>query len=97
MDQLSAEADKLKPEELVDIVVSTLRSVLDDENFVNRTEERVRQVLDEAGDGTLRAWLDEVGLTEVWTESTTELIADRLQAVVHTSEFETWWTQLFVP
>ena len=95
MDQLASEADKLNPEELVDIVISTVRSILDDPEFISRTEERIAQVLEEAGDGTLRAWLDEVGLTEVWTQSTTELIADRLTAVVNTDAFEAWWVELF--
>jgi len=97
MDEIASEADKLDPEALVDIVVKTLRSAVSSEDFVSRTEERIAIVLDEAGDGTLGAWLDEVGLTEVWVDSTTELIADRLKAVVQTPGFETWWGGLFQP
>ena len=51
-------------------------------------------VLDETGDGTLAAWLEEVGLLEVWTDTTTDFIAQRLQAVVATPGFEAWWTDL---
>jgi hypothetical protein len=97
MDELAAEADKMDPEALVEIVVSTLRSAVSSDDFVRRTEERIAVVLDETGDGTLGAWLDEVGLTDVWVDSTTELIGDRLKAVVQTPDFEDWWAGLFQP
>jgi hypothetical protein len=31
----------------------------------------------------------------VWTETTAELIASRLQAVVQTDDFTGWWEDLF--
>ena len=31
----------------------------------------------------------------MWEDSTTELITQRLQAVVHTDRFEAWWADLF--
>ena len=65
------------------------------EDIVARLEARIETVLDEAGDGTLGAWLDEVGLREVWTDTTTELVADRLRAVVGSERFESWWLTLF--
>jgi hypothetical protein len=43
----------------------------------------------------LGAWLDEVGLRDVWADSTAELVAQRLQAVAHTEPFERWWEELF--
>lgn len=92
---LAGEADKLRPEEVVDVVVAALRSAVQAEDFVARTEQRISQVLAEAGDGTLGAWLDEVGLGEVWTDTTTELVASRLRAVVVTEAFEAWWADLF--
>lgn len=92
---LIGEAEKLGPEDAVDVVVAALRSAVAEDDFVERTEERVARVLDEAGDGTLGAWLDEVKLREVWSETTTELVTQRLQAVVETDAFVTWWTALF--
>jgi hypothetical protein len=97
MKNVVAEADKLDPETLVEILITTLRTAVSQEDFVTKTEERIAIVLEEAGDGTLGAWLDEVGLTDVWVESTTELIADRLKAVVKTPSFEDWWSGLFEP
>lgn len=93
--ELATEADKLKPETAVDIVVAAVRSAIDQEDFVDRAESRIQKVLAEAGDGTLGAWLEEVGLREVWADTTTELVADRLQAVVRTESFERWWEALF--
>ncbi|MEQ1500852.1 MAG: hypothetical protein ABMB14_01410 [Myxococcota bacterium] len=92
---LATEADKLKPETAVDVVVGAIRAAVDRPEFVDQAEERIRKVLDEAGDGTLGAWLADVGLAEVWTETTTELVTDRLRAVVDTEPFEAWWAALF--
>ena len=96
-EHVAAEADKLDPEALVEILVSALRNAVAQDDFVTKTEERIAVVLEETGDGTLGAWLDEVGLADVWVESTTELIADRLKAVVETEPFEEWWSGLFEP
>ncbi|MEZ4238119.1 MAG: hypothetical protein R3F59_18625 [Myxococcota bacterium] len=93
--ELAGEADKLKPEQAVDVVVAAVRAAVSDDAFVEQTEERVAKILEEAGDGTLGAWLDEVGLREVWTDTTTELVSDRLRAVVGTERFEAWWLALF--
>ena len=88
--ELAQEADKLNPEDLVDVVVGTLRSLVHQEHFVEQTAERVERAFDEVGDGTLGDWLTEVGLMDVWVESTRQLVARRLQAVVKTEAFETW-------
>ena len=93
--RLAIEADKLHPEELVDVVLGALRAEAAAEDFVDRTEQRVAAALDSAGDGTLGAWLDEVGLRQVWQDTTTELVAGRLKAVVRTPGFESWWRGLF--
>ncbi len=93
--ELASEGDKLHPEDIVELVVATVRAWVADPDFVERTEQRVALLLDETGDGTLAAWLDEVGLRDVWSETTTELVAGRLRAVVGTSGFETWWSGLF--
>jgi hypothetical protein len=92
---LATEADKLKPETAVDVVVAAVRSAVGQPDFVARTEARMAKILDEAGDGTLGAWLGEVGLERVWTDTTTELVADRLRAVVTTERFAAWWVGLF--
>lgn len=94
IEELAAEADKLRPEDIIDVVVAALRSAVAAEDFVDRTEERIARILEETGDGTLGAWLDEVGLRDVWTQTTTELVAARLAAVVHTDAFEAWWGRL---
>jgi hypothetical protein len=92
--ELAGEADAMNPEEIVDIVVQALKSAVSADDFVDRTTERMQAVLDEAGDGTLAAWLDEVGLTDVWTDTTVELVTARLAAVVTTDDFVTWWSDL---
>ncbi|MCB9674136.1 MAG: hypothetical protein H6737_03415 [Alphaproteobacteria bacterium] len=92
--ELVGELDKARPMELVDVVLGGVRAAISEEGFVDRAEERIAQVLDEAGDGTLGAWLDEVQLREVWAQTTTELVAQRLTAVVQTPAFEAWWREL---
>jgi len=94
LSRLTEEADKLDPEEIVDLVITAIRSLVSAEDFVDRTEARVRSVLDEAGDGTLGDWLDEVGLAEVWAETTTDLVVGRLRAVVVGEAFAAWWEDL---
>jgi hypothetical protein len=93
--ELAGEADKLKPETAVDVVVGAIRSAVGQPDFVDRAEHRIAAILSEAGDGTLGAWLDEVGLRDVWSDTTAELVTDRLRAVVRTDGFETWWEELF--
>lgn len=93
--ELATEAGKMQPEEVVGVVVGAVRSSVSDPAFVEKTTQRVSAVLDGAGDGTLGAWLAEVGLLDVWTETTTELVADRLKAVVATPAFDTWFEGLF--
>lgn len=92
--EFAQEFDKVRPLELVDVVVAALHAAAAEPDFVDRTTERIQLVLDEAGDGTLGDWLEEVGLSEVWSETTTDLVAQRLQAVVRTDDFEQWWTEL---
>jgi hypothetical protein len=92
--QLVREADKARPMEIVDVVLAGVRSAVSAPDFVDRAEEGIARVLAEAGDGTLGAWLDEVGLRDVWAQTTTELVAQRLQAVVRTDGFEAWWRDL---
>lgn len=91
---LASEADKLKPETAVDVVVAAVRGAISEPDFVPRMEERIAKILSETGDGTLGAWLAEVGLEEVWSETTTELVSQRLAAVVRTERFEAWWDDL---
>jgi hypothetical protein len=95
--ELADEADKLEPEVAMDVVVAAIRSMLAAPDFRDRLEERIAQLLDESGDGTLGAWLGEVGLEQVWRDTTTELVRDRLAAVVGTDPFEAWWRGLFAP
>lgn len=93
--ELANEADKLKPEDAIDVVVAAVRSAVSADDFVERAEERIGKLMEEAGDGTFGAWLDEIGLRAVWTETTTDLVAERLRAVVTTEGFVTWWDALF--
>lgn len=93
--ELAAELDKTRPEEMVDVVVAAVRSTIADPEFVAKTEGRIAKAMDQAGDGTFGAWLDEVGLGTVWAETTTDLVTARLKAVVGTNEFEQWWVGLF--
>jgi hypothetical protein len=92
---LVAEAENMGPLDGVDVALEAIRAQLARDDFVDAAEARVARLLDEAGDGTLGAWLDEVELRGVWTETTTELVAQRLQAVVHTEAFAAWWVSLF--
>lgn len=93
--ELADEADKARPEDMVDVVLGAMKAAVRREDFVEITAERIEALLAEAGDGTLGAWLEQVELRDVWVETTTELVAQRLQAVVLTDGFTQWWTSLF--
>lgn len=92
--ELVRELDKARPLEIVDVVLAGVRATVGAPDFVDRAEQAIAKVLEEAGDGTLGAWLDEVGLRTAWSETTTELVAQRLRAVVKTDAFEAWWREL---
>jgi hypothetical protein len=92
---LAGELEKLDAGAYVDIGVRAIRDELDRPGFVDRAEERIATLLEEVGDGTLGAWLDEVGLRAAWTDSTADLLARRLSAVVRTEGFATWFEALF--
>ncbi len=93
--ELAAEIEKLEPAAYLDIGLAAIRAELDADDFVGRAAARIEALLAEVGDGTLGAWLDEVGLRAVWTESTTTLIAARLADTAETPAFEAWWMGLF--
>jgi hypothetical protein len=92
--ELVAEAEKARPLEILDVVIIAIRRTVQDPAFVDRAEQRIAVVLDETGDGTLAAWLEEAGLLEVWTETTTDFLAQRLRAITATDAFEAWWAAL---
>jgi hypothetical protein len=94
MSDMAAELDKLGPSNTIAIVANGVRGAIGTEDFVDRVEKRMAKALDEVGDGSLGAWLEEAGLLEVWTDTTTELVAARLKAVVQTEAFEAWWEAL---
>jgi hypothetical protein len=93
--ELAAEVDKMDPDKAVDVFTAALRSSVQRDDFLDQTQSRIEALLEEAGDGTLGAWLDEVGLSEVWTSSTTRLVHDRMQALVAEPVFADWWQDLF--
>jgi len=93
--ELVAEAGDTAVADVVDVVLATLRAAVEGEGFVDRAERRIARLLAEAGDGTLGAWLEEVGLAAIWIDSTTELLSARLRAVVGTDDFAAWWAGLF--
>jgi len=95
--QLAAEADKQQPEDLADVVVAAIRAAVAQEDFVSRAETRIAAVLAEAGDQTLGAWLMEIGLAQVWSETTTELLTEHMTSVVSDDPFEAWWEALHAP
>lgn len=95
--ELVAEFDKVQPLEIVDVVIAGLRATASDPDFVEQTTQRLETVMQEAGEGTLGDWLEEVELSDVWIETTTDLVTQRLQAVVSTPAFETWWKDLHAP
>jgi hypothetical protein len=91
---LAAEADRLEPEQAIASLAAAVRAVLARPGFAEDLEARVAATLAEAGDGTLGAWLAEVGLAGVWTEATAELLERHLRHVVRTDTFATWWAEL---
>lgn len=92
--QLAAEADKLEPEELVDVVLGALRSTSEQEGFAERIAAGLDKAMEVAGHVTLGKWLEEAGMTDAWTTATTELLTRQLRAVVATDAFAAWWDDL---
>lgn len=88
------EVEGMGPDEALDVVFGAVRAAVQAEDFVDRAEARIQALLEEAGDGTLGAWLEEVELLEVWRGTTTELVTERLRAVTETPAFEDWWARL---
>jgi hypothetical protein len=93
--ELAEDLAGLDPIDALDVAIEALRAAVAAPDFIDRTEARLNAALDEAGDGTLGAWLDEVELRDAWTSATTDLIADRLAATARTEAFGAWWAALF--
>ncbi len=93
--ELGEEVDGFGPMAYVDVVLEALRAEVGRDDFVDVTTRRIETLLAEVGDGSFGAWLDEVGLREVWVRSTTELLTQHLHAVVQGDAFEAWWGGLF--
>ncbi len=92
--ELAAEALDARPMAYVDVVLQGLTGAIAADSFVDDTTRRLQTLMDEVGTGTFGAWLEEVGLRDVWTESTVELLAERLSSTVQTDAFAAWWTDL---
>jgi hypothetical protein len=92
--EIAAELDKLGPEQIAGVVLAAVRAISSGPGFIDETTRRIEAVYAEVGDGTLGAWLDEVGLSELWIDSTTTLLTERMRATVATAEFEAWWSEL---
>lgn len=93
--ELAQDLDGLDPLDALDVVIEAVRAAVGAPDFIDRTEAWLAASLDDAGDGTLGAWLDEVELRDAWTSATTDLIADRLAATARTEAFGAWWAALF--
>lgn len=93
--ELASEIEGAQPMAYVDVFLEGLRGALGSPSFVSETAERLQALMDEVGDGTFGAWLDDVGLREVWSASTVELLDTRLRATVQTDAFAGWWVGLF--
>jgi hypothetical protein len=92
--ELADEAARLQPEQAVESIAAAIRVMLTRHGFADDLTGRVQTALDGAGDGTLGAWLREVGLDAVWTEATAELLGRHLRRVVATDAFAGWWEEL---
>lgn len=93
--ELVGELDKAGPEEAIAIVRESMRAMVSAPDSVERLRLRIERVMAEVGEGTLADWLKEVGLLEVWSDSTVELVGQHLERVVVTEAFEQWWHGLF--
>lgn len=92
--QIAAEIDKLGPEQIADVVLAAVRAITAGPGFVDDTSARIEALYAEIGDGTLGAWLDDLGLSALWIDGSTDLLTRRLRATVATREFEAWWSAL---
>jgi len=95
INELVDEADGMGPLDAVDVIREAIRAQLDSDGFADRAESRIERALQEAGDGTLAAWLEEIELNDVWVETTTEFVGQRLRAAVQSTQFDDWWSALF--
>lgn len=93
--ELVSEVEQAQPMAYVDVLLGALRSAIAEDDFVESTAQRITSLLDEVGDGTFGAWLDEVGLASLWADSTAQLLEGRLAATVQTDAFGEWWSALF--
>lgn len=89
------ELDGLEMDEIAEVLQRNLNKWVNKEHFETQMTRQLNSVLDEAGDGSLRAWLEPLDLAEPWTNATTSLVRDHLQTLVQTDAFVTWWARLF--
>lgn len=94
IEELAAETLDARPMAYVDVVLQGLSGAVASPSFVDNTTRRLQSLMDEVGTGSFGAWLEEVRLRDVWTESTVELLAERLSSTVQTDAFASWWNDL---
>ena len=82
-------------DEIADVLQRNLRQWVSRDDFEARIAKQLNHLLNEAGDGSLHAWLEPLGLADPWTDATTTLVRDHLKTLVETKGFELWWEHLF--
>jgi hypothetical protein len=89
-----AELVKLGPETLVDEIHVVLKQVAHNEGTRDQIRDALQAGLDQAGQDTVRSFLDESGLEDTWRPHLETLMGDRVRAVVQTDAFGSWLQEL---
>lgn len=92
--ELVREVASQDPEGAVKEVLDVLAAAARADGFEQELAKAVRLLLDEVGDGSLGAWLDELGLRDTWRKATAPVLRQQLQQVVQSNAFSAWWAAL---
>jgi len=95
MRELSAELSQVEPERITSVIQNGLISLTGRPDFTQNLEQFLLDSFEKMEERALRSWLQELDLLDVWVDTTEAIIEKRLNNLVKTDQFESWWLQLF--
>ena len=95
MRELSAELSQVEPERITSVIQNGLLSLTERPDFTQNLEQFLLDSFEKMEERALRSWLQELDLLDVWVDTTEAIIEKRLNNLVKTDQFESWWLQLF--
>ena len=88
------QVDSFGTDRFVRVLSSFLSRLASNDAFQSGLSSALEQTMEMWGGKTLRSFLEESGMGEVWREDTQPLLSDIARGFVRTTEFKEWFSEL---